>query len=86
MLTIKVMQKDIDAGIRYHTGQCPIAKAIRRKTKKVVTVSNLIRINRIPYAGVNSEDKEKIQNFVSDFDIGGPKKVKPMTIKIERLG
>lgn len=86
MLTIKVTQKDINNGKRYHCEQCPIAKAIRRKTKKRVSVSSTIRINDIEYSGFNFDDKNKIDDFVFNFDIYGPKSVKPITIKIARLG
>jgi hypothetical protein len=82
MITINVTKKDILKGERENACKCPIALAIKRKTKKLASVYNIssIYINGIKYQGDTANDIIKIDYFIKSFDSG--LSVKPMKINL----
>lgn len=86
MITINVTKKDILKGVREHACKCPIALAIKRKTKKLVSVDNIssIYINGVKYQGDTANDIIKIDSFIKRFDDGlsvNPMKISLITVR-----
>lgn len=82
MITINVTKKDILKGERENACKCPIALAIKRKTKKLASVYNIssIYINGVKYQGDTANDIIKIDSFIKRFDDGLP--VNPINISL----
>ena len=49
-IKVKVMQEDIDRGLRCSTAYCPIAYAIRRETGSSASVGRVVFINALDIA------------------------------------
>lgn len=75
-MLIEVTQRDIDKGVRADFSFCPIARAIKRKTHKVVTVTRFLCT-----IGVKEYCLPiKVEKFIGYFDSGY--EVRPFSFEI----
>lgn len=69
-LRVKVLQSDIDNGVRHHPEQCPIASALRRQGYQAITVYT----NRLSFLDPATGEfhfcsaPEKLTEFITFFD------------------
>lgn len=81
--TIKVIQKDIDNGVRVNCYDCPIALSLRRKYKAARSIevggsrADIHYKNHIKYITL----PKSLVNFISRFDENLP--VKPITVIVK---
>lgn len=79
-MKVRVTAEDIAKGKKWHVGKCPIARAIRRRTKRRVKVSALnIEVGKKLY-----RTPDEAYWFMARFDMG--KKVKAFTLDLRKEG
>lgn len=80
MKTIKVIQKDIDDGVRTHGNECAVALAVRRafRTKDVSVGLGSCRVKEKEYTL-----PKKCEKFIERFDLTG--KGKPFSFELGKL-
>ena len=79
-MIIKVLKEDIRKGKRQNAQYCPIARAIKRKTKRGDV---MVDSRRVMFGWMTFEMPVRAENFIMNFDAGKP--VKPFQFELEVL-
>lgn len=89
MIVVNVSQDDIDKAERGQWSLCPIAKSLKRKQKKKISVFSGVGIKIyktsktfLVYRGITKREEDRIDKFINSFD--KCRKVKPVQFKIKK--
>lgn len=80
IITVRVTKADIKLGIRNSCRKCPVARAVRRRTRRPWIIQDGYNVE---YGDWKLPLPKTATNFIGQFDASGGAKLKPFTFKIK---